>query len=83
VSYLLNELHQWNWYYQTAGIHIQQSVGRAVRGPEPSEAASYYVVDSKFGDVMFNRTTPPEWFTEAITQDAPEHWENPDAAPWR
>ena len=82
VSYLLNERKDWNWYYETASMDIQQSVGRAVRGPEPEEAASYYVIDSKFSDVM-NRTSPPDWFTNAITESAPDHWFDPSAAPWR
>ena len=83
VSYLVEENKDWNWYMQSTAIAIQQSVGRAVRGPEPSEAAVFYVVDEKFGDVMFNRTNPPEWFTEAIVNDTPEFWDNPQAAPWR
>jgi len=83
VSYLLNERYDWDWFYQTAGIHIQQSVGRAVRGPEPDEAASYYVIDSKFNDVVFNKTSPPDWFVDAIRNDEPAHWRNSEAAPWR
>jgi len=83
VSYFLNELHQWDWYYQTASIHIQQSVGRAVRGPEPSEAAAFYVLDSKFEDVIGDRTNPPKWFSEAIINKKPNYWKNPSAAPWR
>jgi len=83
VSYLLNELYAWDWYNETAAIHIQQAVGRAVRGPEPDEAASFYVIDTKFGDLMWNKTSPPEWFSDAITSDPPEHWSDPSAAPWR
>jgi hypothetical protein len=30
-----------------------------------------------------HRTNPPEYFVEAVRDDPPEHWENPDAAPWR
>lgn len=83
VSYLLNELYAWDWYNETAAIHIQQAVGRAVRGPEPEEAASFYIIDSKFGDLIWNKTSPPKWFSDAISSDPPEHWSNPSAAPWR
>jgi Rad3-related DNA helicase len=82
VSYLLNEKYEWDWYFEETGMDIIQSVGRAVRGPEPEEAASFYVLDEKFDDVMM-RTNPPEYFVEAIRDDPPEHWENTEAAPWR
>jgi Rad3-related DNA helicase len=82
VSYLTLEKHEWDWYYEEAAIDIIQSVGRAVRGPEPEEAASFYIIDEKFEDVMY-RTNPPEYFVEAVRDDPPEHWENPEAAPWR
>lgn len=82
VSYLLNEENEWQWYYETTAIDIIQAVGRAVRGPEPEEAASFYVIDSKFEDVM-NRTNPPQYFLDAIREDPPMHWAIPDAAPWR
>jgi hypothetical protein len=82
VSYLLNEEKDWNWYYSATSIAIQQSVGRAVRGPEPEEAASYYVLDSKFHDVV-SRTAMPNWFTEAITDSPPQHWSDEESAPWR
>jgi Rad3-related DNA helicase len=82
VSFLLNSRKDWTWYYQTTSCDVQQSVGRAVRGPESFEAASFYVIDEKFGDVV-TRTAPPDWFTEAITDQAPEHWEDEQAAPWR
>lgn len=82
VSYLLNEEKEWTWYYEEAAIDIIQAVGRAVRGPEPSEAASFYVIDEKFEDVM-NRVDPPQYIIDAITLDAPSHWAIPQAAPWR
>lgn len=82
VDYLLNERKDWDWYMETASMNVQQSVGRAVRGPEPEEAASYYLIDSAF-DKLLNRTKPPEWFTDAIREEAPEHWDDPEAAPWR
>jgi Rad3-related DNA helicase len=82
VSYLLNENHDWEWYFESCSLDIQQSVGRAVRGPEPKEASSYYVIDSKFGDVK-SRTRIPNWFTDAVTDEPPEHWDDPAAAPWR
>ena len=82
VSYLLDERNDWDWYMESASLDVQQSVGRAVRGPEPSEAASYYVIDGAFNKLM-NRTKPPEWFTEAIRDEPPEHWDDPEAAPWR
>lgn len=83
VSYLLNERNDWTWYMETASMDIQQSVGRAVRGPEPEEAASYYVIDSGFNKVVHQRTDPPKWFVSAIRGNAPDHWEDPEAAPWR
>jgi Rad3-related DNA helicase len=82
VSYLLNERKDWDWYMETASMDVQQSVGRAIRGPEPEEAASYYVIDAAFNKLM-SRTNPPEWFSDAITDEPPEHWDDPDAAPWR
>ncbi|UBF21860.1 Rad3-related DNA helicase [Halorubrum virus HSTV-3] len=82
VSYLLDERNDWKWYMESASLDVQQSVGRAVRGPEPSEAASYYVIDGAFNKLM-NRTKPPEWFTEAIRDEPPEHWNDSEAAPWR
>lgn len=81
VSYLLNERNDWDWYMETASLDVQQSVGRAVRGPEPEEAASYYVIDEAFEKLM-NRTNPPDWFADAIREDAPDHWDDGDA-PWR
>jgi ATP-dependent DNA helicase DinG len=83
VSYLLNERKDWTWYMESASMDIQQSVGRAVRGPEDSEASSYYVLDTGFDKVIKQRTNPPGWFMEAITDEQPEHWENESAAPWR
>lgn len=82
VSYLLDEEKEWQWYYEETAIDIIQSVGRAVRGPEPGEAASFYIIDSKFEDVM-RRTNPPKYFVEAVREGPPPHWNNPDAAPWR
>jgi len=82
VNYLVFEENEWSWYYENATIDIIQSVGRAVRGPEPSEAASYYVLDSKFTSVM-NRTSPPDYFMDAVTFEAPDHWEDSNVAPWR
>ena len=82
VSYLLNEENEWNWYMENAMIDVIQSVGRAVRGPEPDEAASYYVIDEKFKSLI-SRTSPPDYFLDAITNSAPEHWDDPYAAPWR
>lgn len=82
VSYLLNEEGDWDWYYQKALTDIVQAVGRAVRGPEPEEAASFYVLDSKFHDVM-ERTRPPEYILDAITDAKPGHWYQSQAAPWR
>jgi ATP-dependent DNA helicase DinG len=82
VSYLLNEEKEWQWYYEETAIDIIQAVGRAVRGPEPEEAASFYVIDSKFEDVM-NRTNPPQYLVDAIRLDPPRHWAIPQAAPWR
>jgi len=82
VSYLLNEEHDWDWYYQSTLIEMMQMVGRAVRGPEQSEAASFYVLDSKFHDVI-NRTNPPQYFVDSITSSKPAHWFRQSAAPWR
>jgi len=82
VDYLLNEEYEWDWYFEETAIDIIQAVGRAVRGPEPEEAASFYVIDEKFEDVMY-RTNPPEYFVEAVEDGPPEHWSNPDTAPWR
>jgi Rad3-related DNA helicase len=82
VSYLLNEENEWQWYYEETAIDIIQAVGRAVRGPEPEEAASFYVIDEKFGDVM-NRVDPPQYIIDAMTESAPMHWAIPNAAPWR
>jgi Rad3-related DNA helicase len=83
VDYLVNECHDWQWYSESAALDVQQSVGRAVRGPEPSEASSFYVIDEKFNDLIFNRVDSPGWFTEAVIDKQPEHWDNPQSAPWR
>ena len=83
VNYLVNENYDWQWYSESTALDLQQSVGRAVRGPEPEEAASYYVIDSKFASVVFDKVDCPDWFTEAVTSDVPDHWNNPQAAPWR
>jgi len=82
VSFLLNEKHEWGWYMENAAMSMIQAVGRAVRGGEASEAASFYVIDKKWDDVMY-RTSPPKYIQDACTDDPPEHWENPQAAPWR
>ena len=82
VSYLIEERKDWEWYMETASLDVQQSVGRAVRGPEPHEAASYYVIDGAFNKLM-SRTNPPEWFSEAISEHEPSHWHVEDLAPWR
>jgi Rad3-related DNA helicase len=79
VDYLLNEEHEWDWYYEQAAMHIIQSVGRAVRGPEPEEAAAF---DVKFHDVMY-KTNPPEYFVDAVDDGPPLHWDFPKTAPWR
>lgn len=62
VNYLINEENDWDWYHDVAAREIIQSIGRAVRSPE--DYATYYVLDSKFDQVMKNRT--PEWLEEAI-----------------
>jgi Rad3-related DNA helicase len=82
VSYLLYEENEWQWYMENAAMNIIQAVGRAVRGPEPEEAASFYVIDKKFDTVM-SRTNPPDYFVEAITDEKPTHWDFPKTAPWR
>lgn len=82
VSHLLNKRHDWQWYNETASLNVQQSVGRAVRGPEDEEASSYYVIDGSF-DKLMNKTKPPDWFTSAIRHHEPDHWDEPRAAPWR
>jgi Rad3-related DNA helicase len=82
VSYLLQEEKEWQWYYEETAIHVIRSVGRAVRGPEPEEAASFYVIDNKFRDVI-ERVNPPQYILNAITGRAPRHWAIPQAAPWR
>jgi len=82
VSYLLNEKHEWDWYFEETGMNIIQSIGRAVRGGESFEAASFYVIDEKFEDVMY-KTDPPKYIQDAVRDEAPEHWNDPDAAPWR
>lgn len=82
VDYLLNEEHEWGWYYEETAIDIIQAVGRAVRGPEPKEAATFYVIDSKFNDVM-DRIEPPNYIRNALQDDAPDFWDDPDKAPWR
>lgn len=82
VSYLVFEENEWTWYMEQAMTDVIQSVGRAVRGPEPSEAASYYVIDEKFTELI-GRTSPPDYFLDAIRGNAPEHWDDPYAAPWR
>lgn len=82
VSYLLNEEHDWDWYYQEAAVNIMQSVGRATRGPEPEESSAYYCLDGSFEKVR-NKVDFPGWFEEAITDEEPDFWDNPSAAPWR
>jgi len=82
VSYLLNERSDWGWYFEMAMLDTIQAAGRAVRGPESSEAASFYVIDQAFQKTLA-RTDPPEWFLDAITSNPPEHWNNPQSAPWR
>ena len=82
VSYLLNEQNEWNWYMEETAIDLIQAVGRAVRGPEPNEAASMYVLDEKVIDVL-DRINPPQYIVDALTDSAPMHWAIPDAAPWR
>jgi ATP-dependent DNA helicase DinG len=32
---------------------------------------------------VMRRTNPPEYFVDAVRDEPPEHWDNPDAAPWR
>jgi Rad3-related DNA helicase len=82
VDYLLNEEYEWDWYFEETAMQMIQAIGRAVRGPEPEEAATCYVIDEKFDEVM-HRTTPPSYIGEAVTEEPPEHWDDPDAAPWR
>lgn len=82
VGFLINEKYQWDWYYEMTSTDIQQAVGRAVRGPEPEESAAFYVIDSKFDDVM-SRSGPPEWFGRSVVDDVPRFWDDPAKAPWR
>lgn len=81
VDYLLNERSDWDWYMETASLDVQQSVGRAVRGPEAEEAASYYVIDKAFNKVL-DRTHPPNWFTSAIRRGGPDHWDDGTDPVW-
>jgi Rad3-related DNA helicase len=62
VNYLLNEEGDWEWYNDVTAREIIQSVGRAVRTPD--DYATYYVLDSKFDQVLSGRT--PNWFEDAI-----------------
>jgi Rad3-related DNA helicase len=64
VNYLLNEEGDWEWYNDVTAREIIQSVGRAVRTPD--DHATYYVLDSKFDQVLSGRT--PEWFEDAIVR---------------
>lgn len=78
VEYLLDELYQWDWYYETTAISIIQSVGRAVRSKD--DYADYYVLDEKFNDVV-DRVQMPDWFLEAIDTD-PTYEESEGALSW-
>ncbi|WP_153952972.1 helicase C-terminal domain-containing protein [Halosegnis longus] len=80
VSYLLNERSAWDWYNQEAMLDCAQAVGRAVRGPD--DAASFYVLDAKMEQLM-HKVEFPDWYEEAVTDDAPDHWAHSSKAPWR
>lgn len=74
VEYLLDEKPHigWDWYFETTANDIIQSVGRAVRAKD--DYADYYVLDSKFNDIV-DKVTLPDWFTEAI-DTAPTYGES-------
>lgn len=65
VNYLINELNDWEWYYDKTAEGIVQSYGRAIRSKD--DEAKYYVLDSSFKDVI-KRADIPEWFEEAMGQ---------------
>lgn len=64
VNYLVREENDWDWYNDVAAREIIQSVGRAVRNPD--DHATYYVLDTKFDQVLSGRT--PDWFEDAIVR---------------
>lgn len=63
VEYLLDK-GQWGWYFETTGLQVFQSYGRAVRAPD--DEAKFYVLDKSFMDII-ERTQPPKWVVEALT----------------
>lgn len=63
VDAILDKSHGWDWYYETTGLKICQSYGRAVRHEE--DYADYYVLDESFNKVR-KKIEFPEWVEEAI-----------------
>ena len=64
IEYVL-ENESWGWVEmrERTLIRVVQSYGRAVRSRD--DFADYYVLDSAWEDLI-QKTTPPEWYMEAI-----------------
>lgn len=70
IQHMLNEEeYGWAEYKERTLLRVVQSYGRAVRSKD--DYADYYVLDEDFSDLV-NERNPPNWFTEAITEEEPE-----------
>lgn len=69
IKHMLNEEeYGWSEYKERTLIRVVQSYGRAVRSKD--DYADYYVLDEDFNDLV-NERNPPQWFSEAITDEEP------------
>lgn len=65
VSYRVNQMNDWNWYYAKAAIQIQQAYGRGVRSEE--DWCNFYILDKSASDMVTNRKGLFEdWFLDAV-----------------
>jgi len=68
VSYRVNELNDWNWYYSKAAIQIQQAYGRGVRSEE--DWCNFYVLDDSAANMLDSRDYLFEdWFLDAVGEE--------------
>lgn len=65
VSYRVNELNDWSWYYSKAAIQIQQAYGRGVRSEE--DWCNFYILDESAAQMVDSRDYLFEdWFLDAV-----------------
>ena len=67
---LQEEKYGYREYLERTLIRVVQSYGRAVRSKD--DKAKYFVLDEDFSELV-DKTNPPKWFLEAITDEPHEN----------